>query len=228
MEIVCTRYESTLSIVVNSMSIIMPIILSSIVIVQNFIYNKRNEKLQQEIHNRDVRLRKHDDILSIYSVYYEFIDKIYVSRFKDEVRRGNVYFAMNYNYNLIYLRQNILKTLDLASLLLRRSDEELFEIIKERFQLAVKIIDKYLSYIKDNLNITSQKAWDCMSSSYNIQTYNYIELYQNQNALEIFLKICETDETKEIEKLLKQYSELHEYSKFDVYFEKYLGMQELK
>ena len=40
-------------------------------------------------------------------------------------------------------------------------------------------------------------------------------LYQNQEAVETFLKLCETSETKEIDNLLEKYKQLHSYDKFD-------------
>lgn len=210
-------------------STFLPILLSALLIIQNFIIDSRNKKLQKEIHNRDIKLRKHDDILSIYSVYYEVMDLLYSSNFVFEVKQGNINYVMNCRYNLVSLRSNIIRKLDLATLLLKRSDNELFKIVETRFKLAIEIIDKYLYYINGNFVNTATNSWNKICTlNPTILRYNYWTLQQNQDNLNDFLKMCETDETKELDKLLEQYNEQHSYEKFDIYFEKYLGMEELK
>lgn len=119
--------------------------------------------------------------------------------------------------------------LDLAAILLKKSDNELFEIVQERFKLGIQIIDKYINYINGNMAITSAQAWQKIGACYPfLQSNNYIQLYQNQQAKNDFLKFCETDETKEIDAFLKKYNQLYSYDNFDVYFEKYFGMEEIK
>ena len=207
----------------------LPILLSALLVAENVVFHYRDKKLQQEIHNRDIRLRKHDDILAIYSVYYEVIDLLYTNNIAVEVKLGNIYYVMNCRFSLSALRSNIIKKLDLASLLLKRSDNELYKNVEARFKLAIEIIDKYLYYINGNFTNTSVQAWRQICEIYkSLQQYNYAQLYQNQEAVETFLKLCETSETKEIDNLLEKYKQLHSYDKFDIYFEKYIGMEELK
>ena len=210
-------------------STFLPILLSALLIIQNFIIDSRNKKLQKEIHNRYIRLRKHDDILAIYSIYYDVMSLLYTSNFVFEVKQGNVNYVMNYYNNLFLMKNNILRKLDIANLLFRHSDSELFEVIETRFKLAVEIINKYLAYINGNFVNTATDSWNKICKLHPlISPFNYLLLNQNQNILNDFLKMCETDETKELDKLLEQYNEQHSYEKFDIYFEKYLGMEELK
>lgn len=210
-------------------STFLPILLSALLIIQNFIIDSRNKKLQKEIHNRDIRLRRHDDILSIYSIYYDVMSLLYTSNFVFEVKQGNVNYVMNYYNNLFLMKNNILRKLDIANLLFRHSDSELFEVIETRFKLAVEIINKYLAYINGNFVNTATDSWNKICKLQPLLSpYNYLLLHQNQSILNDFLKMCETDETKELDKLLEQYNEQHSYEKFDIYFEKYLGMEELK
>lgn len=75
-------------------STFLPILLSALLIIENLIFHFRNKKLQQEIHNRDIRLRKHDDILKIYSVYYEVSDFLYANNIVLGVKEGNVPYIM--------------------------------------------------------------------------------------------------------------------------------------
>ena len=211
------------------LSTLIPIVLSALLIVQNFIINYRNKKLQKEIHNRDIRLRKHDDILNIYYTFYEFTDLLYTSNFIYEVKQGNISYVMNYRNNLMIIRYNLLKKLDLAALLFKRNDNEFYVIIEERIKLSIEIIDKYLGYIQGNFYNVATQAWEKVIRINNaIQMYNYNSLYMYEDNLIDFLKMCETPETKELDTLLYKHKEMHKYENFDIYFEKYLGMEELK
>lgn len=229
MEIICNHQESTLSIIINLISIFVPIILTIILIVQNKIYNKRNEELQKEIHNRDIRLRKHDDILNIYSYFYEFNDFLISNNLLFEIKAGNINYVMPLCNNLAQMRLAFCKKLNLAELLFKRNDNELYLVIKKCIDLNIEIIDKFLSYIRGNLLQVSTDAWNkIIILNPNIQIYNYYMLQSYPDNFNDFLKMCETENTKELEALLDKQKELNEYEKFDVYFEKYLGMEELK
>lgn len=210
-------------------STFLPILLSAMLIIQNFIIDSRNKKLQKEIHNRDIRLRKHDDILKIYSVYYEVSDFLYANNIVLGVKEGNVPYITNCRFHLVLMKNNILRKLDLATLMLKNSDNELYEVVKYRFEFVAKIIDKYIDYIDSDFVSVSLQAWSKISQLYPlVQQYNYTLLYQIQNCLNDFHKLCETSTTLELDELLKQYAELHNYDKFDIYFEKYFDLKELK
>ena len=58
--------------------------------------------------------------------------------------------------------------------------------------------------------------------------YNYQWLYQNKIKYDNYLKLCESDDIKEIEALLRTYEEQHSYENFDKYFEKYFSLNEIK
>lgn len=210
-------------------STFLPILLSALLIIENLIFHFRNKKLQQEIHNRDIRLRKHDDILKIYSVYYEVSDFLYANNIVLGVKEGNVPYIMNCRFHLVSMKNNILRNLDLAALMLKNSDNELFKIVKDRFEFGTRIIDKYIDYIDGDFASISIQAWSKILQLYPfVQQYNYASLYQNQSCLNDFHKLCETSITLELDDLLKQYAELHKYDKFDIYFEKYFDLNELK
>ena len=49
-------------------SILVPIVLSGIIIVQNKIYEHRNVELQKRIHNREWSQQYHDVILLVYNL----------------------------------------------------------------------------------------------------------------------------------------------------------------
>jgi len=209
--------------------IMIPIILTIVIIVQNIVFFKRNAELQKEITNREERNRYHNDIMRIYNVYYAFCDCILGSGFSNNVRIGNCNMAMAWMNNLIYLKQDIGRTKELAKLFLKKSDPEVYDIVDERLNLAIKIIDKYVDYISSGkLYGVSENAWNTICENLVMHKYNYQWLYQNKIKYDNYLKLCESDDIKEIEALLRTYEEQHSYENFDKYFEKYFSLNEIK
>ena len=211
--------------------VLLPIVLTIVIIIQNKIYSEITNKLQKQIHNRDQINRYHDDVLIIYNTYYEFCDTIFTSGFSYNVESGNVNLALAWINNLNTLRLSIGRNLDLAKLIFGRSNKELYSIIEERFQLAIKIIDQYLNYINSGrLLDVSENAWtrvtpqEPMGISFR---YNYAMLVQDQNLYNDFMKLCKSTELEVIQALVKEYQKKHSYDNFDKYFEEYFSLDEL-
>lgn len=211
--------------------ILLPIVLTLILIIQNIIFSYRTDKLQKQIHNRDRINQYHDDILTIYNTYYDFCDTIFTSGFNYYVESGNINLAVAWINNLATLRISIGRKMDLAKLIFGRSNKELYSIIEKRFKLSIKIIDKYLEYINSGkLWIVSENAWAMVSSRYPMAAafkYNYALLDQNQTIREDFIKLCRSEELDEIDSLIKEHQEKHSYESYDVYFEEYFALDEL-
>lgn len=209
--------------------VLIPIFLTIIIIVQNIIFSARNEKLQKEISNRDERNRYHMDIMRIYNLYNEFCDCIFISGFFYNVRHGNCNMAIAWMDNLINLRQKIGRTKELAKLIFKRNNPELYDVLDERCNLAIQIIEKYMLYVSSGeLYAVSENAWNTVCEMNVINKYNYQWLSQRKNKYDNFMKLCESDSIKAIENLLKEYEEKHSYDNFDKYFEKYISLNELK
>lgn len=210
---------------------LFPSILSIILIIQSVIQATETKHLQKQIHNRERINQYHSDILKIYNTYYEFCDVIIASGFENNVRNGNVNLAMAWNNNLFNLRVSIGRKADLAKLIFGRSNKELFDIIEDRFSLAIKIIDKYLDYINTNKMLqVSENAWATIVPENQINScfkYNYQWLFQEPQKYTNFLKLCKSEELEEIERLQEEYNKKHSYDNFDKYFEKYFCLDEI-
>ena len=209
-------------------TIILPILLSIIIIVQNIVYAKRTTALQKMIHNREWAQQYHEDILLLYNTYHEFIDIIQISGFENNVRSGNVNAAFGWINNIQLLKTTILRRKDLAKLLFKKKNENLYNIIKKSFEQEIEIIDKYIAYLSSGkLLETSENAWNTVCQAVPSAKYNYQWVSQNRNVYDTFMKLCHSDEMIEIEYLMKKNDELHSYENFDKYFEEYFSIEKL-
>ena len=208
--------------------ILLPIILTIVIIIQNKIYSHRADELEKKIHSREQINRYHDDILSVYNTYYDFCDTIFTSGFDDNVKSGNVYLANSWVNNLINMRISIGRKLDLAKLIFGQSNKKLYSMIEERFNLAIEIISKYLEYINSGkLMAVSENAWTRVipqNSTVITFRYNYVWLAQNKNLYDDFMKLCQSEELEEIQALIRDYRAKHNYDNYDKYFEEFFSL----
>lgn len=211
--------------------ILLPIVLTVIIIIQDIIHFRITNKLQKQIHSRDRINWYHDDIWTIYKTYYEFNDTIFTSGFSYNVESGNVNMAVDGIINLNTLKLSIARNLDLAKIIFGRSNKELYSIIEERFTLSFEIIDKYIKYITGGkLWAVSENAWTRVALPYPMIPnfkYNYAMLVQDKNLYDDFMKLCKSKELEEIQTLIKEYKEKHSYDNYDKYFEEYFSLDEL-
>ena len=209
-------------------TVIIPIVLSFLLIIQNIYYSHRNTSLQKAIHNREWAQQYHGDILLLYNTYYEFIDTVISSGFSNNVRCGNVNPASVWLNNLQNLRMNILRRQDLARLLFERKNPDLYNIIKTCFERENSIIDKYIFYIMSGkLLEVSENAWNTVCQVMPACKYNYTWLLQNKMTYDNFMRLCRSDELIDIEHLIEEDNGLHSYEKFDKYFEEYFSIDKL-
>lgn len=209
-------------------AILVPIILSIIIIVQNKIYERKNVELQKRIHNREWSQQYHNEILLLYNTYYEFCDVIISSGFSNHVKGGYVDAASAWINNLGTLKMNIMRRKDLAKLLFEKKNPDLYDAICKCYENENSIIEKYLSYIlTGRLLEVSENAWNTVIAGNMLLKYNYALLQQNRNNYENFMKLCQSDELMEIENLLKHDAELHSYDNFDKFFENYFSIDEI-
>lgn len=208
-------------------SILVPIVLSGIIIVQNKIYEHRNVELQKRIHNREWSQQYHDDILLVYNTYYEFCDTIFNSGFSYNIEIGNVNAAIAWINQLQILKMNILRRKDLAKLLFQKKNSEMFNVIDACFNKENEIIDKYIDYISSGkLFEVSENAWNRITQN-PLMKYNYSVLRQNPGMYDDFVQLCQKDELQKIKNLLDDDKKLHEYDNFHKYFEDYFAVDKL-
>ena len=215
--------------IIDVIGILVPILLSIIIIIQNIVYFRKTKSFQKKLHKDDYKLKLHDDILRIYGTYYEFRDVIEGSGFAKNVRTGQVILATEQAKQLLNLRNTITKNLDLARLLFCQEDNELFSVVEESTDLQLEIIKKYLKYIySGKLQEVTNRAWNsCYNSNSSlIRNYDYKVLYTNEDLYNYFLNLCESEEIKEIEKLKIECEKYHLYENFDIHFKKYFTLKE--
>ena len=209
-------------------TVVIPILLSAIIIIQNKIYASRTTELQKMIHNREWAQQYHGDILLLYNTYYEFIDIIHSSGFNNNVRSGNVNMALGWISNIQTLKMNILRRKDLAKLLFEKKNENLYNIIKKCFEQETEIIDRYITYLMSGKLLgISENAWNTICQITPVVRYNYEWLSQNRTIYDNFMKLCHSDEMIDIECLMKENDKLHSYENFDKYFEEYFSIEKL-
>lgn len=164
----------------------------------------------------------------MYNTYYEFKDVIQTSGFENNVRSGNVNAAFGWINTIQILKTNILRRKDLAKLLFKKKNENLYTIIKKSFEQEIEIIDKYIAYLSSGkLLETSENAWNTVCQAVPSAKYNYQWVSQNRNVYDTFMKLCHSDEMIDIEYLMKKNDELHSYENFDIYFEEYFSIEKL-
>lgn len=211
--------------------ILLPILLTIVIIIQNKMYSKRTDDLQKRIHNIEQKNQYHDDILRIYGTFYQFCDEIIGSGFAHNVKCWDINSAYKQIDKVNFLRLSIGRNLDLAKLIFGKSNQELFDIIDTRIKLETEIIDGYLKYINDGVfSAVATKAWAAVvpvNEFSPITKYDYNQLMQVPNKYEVFLKMCESDEIKEIEKMTEDLIKKHEYDNYDKYFEEFFSLNEL-
>lgn len=209
-------------------TVVIPILLSAIIIIQNKIYANRTTEMQKMIHNREWVQQYHGDILLLYNTYYEFIDIIHSSGFSNNVRSGNVNIALGWIINIQTLKMNISRRKDLAKLLFEKKNENLYSIIKHCFEQEIEILDRYITYLMSGkLLEISENAWNTVCQLTPASKYNYQLLLQNRNMYDNFMKLCYSDEMKDIDCLMKENDKLHSYENFDKYFEEYFSIEKL-
>lgn len=209
-------------------TVVIPIILSFVIIIQNILYANRTSALQKMIHNREWAQQYHENILLLYNTKYEFIDIINSSGFSNNVRIGNVNMTLGWMGNLQTLRINISRRKDLAKLLFEKKNKDLYSVIKICFENEITIIDKYIMYIMSGrLSVVSENAWNMVCQGMPAFKYNYQWLFQNGNIYDSFMKLCRSEELVEIERLMEENEKLYEYEKFDKYFEEYFSVEKI-
>ncbi len=213
--------QNSIPIWVTYVGIFVPISISVAVAIISLIQNKKNNKLQKEIEESNERfqiaLNKHeeyiqmrDNILKIYDDYCMAQNLLESVHNRIHVIFSN-FSAFNGYYTLPYQLvddvNNAIKTIYQASnrakLLLPREDKDLrniLEVILEKYSAFGKKVNSY--YHNGIGRSASENAWNIIVSSSNIIRYDYSALTDNPSLYESYLKLCDTNETKEIERLI--------------------------
>ena len=215
------------------------------VAISSWFQNKKNNKLQKEIeessekfqsaiNKRDEYIQMRDNILKIYDDFC-LAQGILLRMHRSVHVIFSNYLAVNgytLPYQLVNDVSNVAYTtchaLNRAKLLLPCEDKDfkrILEAINKKYLILCEKVNSY--YYNGNGIFASENAWNVISSN-GIAKYDYNTLVRNPSLYDIYLKLCDTDGTKEIESLIEELLPLFEYDKFDKFFEPYLQMSSME
>lgn len=203
---------------------IAPIVLTAISILSTYIQYRQNIKLQKAIHNRDVRMQSRENILQIYKCFCIV---------QNTVGRGNSNLAYTFSNqgelnrwlgDLNSAGESVCQAMNQANLFFKENDPALVEMLEN-------CRDKFLSFQREiwgyinsgKAQWASNAAWQTISPQ-----LGNLNLWQNPVLLSQFIQLCDTDDVKRLKQQGDELLACFEYDKFDVYFEKYLKIDQIK
>jgi len=215
--------------VLDWIAALVPIALTVIIIIQSILHHRDNKKMQEYISDRDVKAQMHSEFLKMYDDIACAQNMLCYANGKSEVVLSNFDFNSNsinapmWVNNLNSIATNVCQTSNRARLLIPKKDKEFCDVIVniwERYRILTFKINSYFNSGKAYAK--SQDAWNTINIKYLIPQGNYLAFAVNRDACDDYIKLCSTDETEEINKLIKEFAELLKYENFDRYFEDYL------
>ena len=227
---------------VTYVGIFVPISISVTVAILSWFQNKKSNELQKEIeessknfqsalNNHEEYVQMRDNFLKIYDDFGSAQSILVHMSKRVHIIFSNFTAINGYSepYQLICDIKStaniICRAVNRASLLPPREDKDFRSILHNIHEKYLILCEKISSYFYNNHALmTSENAWDLITKSSNIARYDYSTLTKNPPLYDNYLRLCDTDETKEIEKLIEELLPLFEYEKFDKYFEPYLQM----
>lgn len=193
---------------ITILSTIIPIILSIVVIVQNHIISKRNEKLQEKIANDNEKLQKN---LSKRN------EKLQKDIYNNEIKIKSYDIILNAYTTFINAYSKLPNREISLNFILENGKENqklILDMIEERDKINLEFNKLKLLLKEDNILI--EKITELK------EIYVYIVDEISQGA--VTNKVINNE--KVLEKI-KKYKELLGYDNFDKYFEQYLSFKEM-
>lgn len=189
--------------------------------------NNQNHELLKNIHNREVRLQNRENVLQIYNA---FVNSHQV------VKRGGISAEITFAYpqntsiwadDLEITSNDLALTMNRVNLFFSKSNSEFINVLRACVNKFEQIHQAVIEYVRSGgHDVIRNASWNNITQTYGIMKGDYWALQQNQIAMGQFLQLCETNNVKEIKKLAAEYLEMLKDENFDVYFEKYLSIEE--
>ena len=210
-------------------AVLIPIALTIVIILQSVFHHRENKKMQQMVSDRDIKAQMHNDFLKIYDDIACAQNIVCITDGKSELILSNFDFNSNsinapiWVGNLKNAAINVCQAANRARILIPEEDKKFCEVITNIWEKYKELTFKIASYFDSGkAHDKSQDAWDTISIKYGIPRETYQAFAVNRNACDDYIKLCATAETEEINKLIKEFTELLKYENFDRHFEKYL------
>lgn len=224
--------------------IFVPIAISLLVWWQSHRQNKKNialqkqitaseERLQKEISSKEIKAQMHGDILKIYDDFCFAQNTIGYAKdnvhtiFSNFNSNNGISLPLQWINNVTAASITLCQAFNRAKLLLPSEDKELRTILESIWgkykDLKAKVDEYFYSGVAFN---RSNNAWLIIAQRFNISVGDYNALTGNPMAYDAFLKLCINATTKEINAEITEILDLLTYDRFDVYFEKYLRIED--
>lgn len=196
-------------------------------------------KLQKEICDRNTKAQFHGDVLNIYNDFSYAQNVIAYGKDKVPEIFSNFYSFNGPNMptqwvnNISNAVNAINQAVDRSRLLFPASDKDLINILEVILKKYMELQDEVNKYYNGNAIAVANESLNTIvpfndnnmpSYGYNNNSFRYSSLMNDPISYNKFLKLCENEETKEINKMITDLLSLFEYDKFDKYFEPYLQM----
>lgn len=220
--------QNSMPLIISIIAIAVPIALTIVSIVQAIVQNKQSRNLQKLIHNNEINLQSRENILQIYNSFVNALGIVCQGQNKVEYIFSNPNSTDKWLNDLISANNSLTLVMNQAELFFRRSNPDLIIILKKCKESFRNLFQSISSYANDGqLLMVQNQAWNTISLTFGIPFGNYWLLQQNNMAMQQFLQLNTTDETKKIQKEIDEFISLFQYDKFDIYFEEYLSIQKV-
>ena len=169
-------------------TIIMPIVLSIIVIIQNIIISKRNEKLQKDLLNNEIKIKRYDIILNAYTTYIDSLSKIPTTKegitamLKENEQMNKLVYDILNERDKVILETNKLR-------LLLKDDTDLIKIILELEKSYIEIANNLLEAYIYNKKLDIDKMLEKTDTYKKLLQYdNYDKYFEKYLFLKEFIQ----------------------------------------
>lgn len=221
--------KNTVPLWISIVGVIVPIILSVAVIVQAWVQHRQNEKLQSLLSNRDIKAQMHSDFLKIYDDFC-IAQNTLAKAEKDLIMIfSHPLMERQWTDELVKSNNLICQAVNRAKLLLsdQEDDKKLKDTLENVYKKYSDLTKKIVPYcIKGDSEKNRMSAWNSIVPEFGISPNSYEFLNINLYAQEKFVKLCRNDILDGFQAEIEQLLSCFVYEKFDVFFEKYLRIDE--
>lgn len=188
--------------------------------------DKRNRKLQKEIHNRDVINQTRTIILDIYGSFFKALDFAMMSDGEvEEIFVSEESYTKWFN-ELNNKHQMLLSAYYKAEALFSE-DSELVRYLFQCLEAFTHIKNFSYSFIKSGMPLHNLSvAWEKIANKYGIATGDYFSLRKRYLLYETFKLTCRDSSTIQLQKNIHSFIELVKDEKMSRLFRKYIRIDE--
>ena len=207
------------------LSALGPLILTAISVFIACRQHRQNQNLQKQIADRDYRNILRQNMLAIYSDFFNGLRVVYQAVGNVADVFSTAQSLDNWGKELQAAYEQITASYNRAKIMLE--DDDLVAVLKRTYYCFVDLYNECSLYINSAIAIrVIEYASEKISKKYHIESELGIAL--NPTVKEEYLSLCNTDQVKKIHGLMQAYIEAMADDNFDVYFKKYVQLEKAK